>query len=114
MSRKSSSWATVAAIFLLGVPSILSYGGHGPLSAFTPAGKDMFTWADFISGNILMPVGALLIAIYIAAVFKFRRYMKEANRGAGTFRVQRWWKPLVVVVIPVAVAVIMITGLLPS
>lgn len=70
--------------------------------------------ADFISGNILMPLGALLIAIFIAAVFKFRRYKKEANRGAGAFKVQHWWKPLVSFVIPIAVAVIMITGLLPS
>ena len=114
LSRKGSSWVTVGAIFVLGVPSILSYGGHGPLSDFTPGGKDLFTWADFISGNILMPLGALLIAIFIAAVFKFRRYKKEANRGAGAFKVQHWWQPLVSFVIPIAVAVIMITGLLPS
>ncbi|RCW40745.1 NSS family neurotransmitter:Na+ symporter [Halopolyspora algeriensis] len=113
-SRRRASWATVGAILVLAVPSMLSYGGNGPLSDVIIAGKNLFTWADFISGSILMPLGALLIIVFVALFFGFNRYREEANRGAGAIRVQGWWKPLVVVVIPLAVAVIMVTGLLPQ
>ncbi|WP_460962580.1 SLC5/6 family protein [Parasphingorhabdus pacifica] len=113
-SRRRVSWVTVGAILVLAVPSMLSYGGNGPLSGVILGGKNLFTWADFLSGNVLMPLGALLIALFVVLVFGFNRYRAEANRGAGAVQVQGWWKPLVVVVIPLAVAVIMVTGLLPQ
>lgn len=111
-SRQRASWVTVAAILAASVPSMLSYGGNGPLSHVVIGGKDLFTWADFLSGNVLMPLGALLITLFVSLVFGFDRYREEANRGAGAIRVQGWWKPLVVVLIPLSVAVIMVTGLL--
>ncbi|MDD2389501.1 MAG: hypothetical protein PHP23_07205 [Desulfobacterales bacterium] len=74
-------------------------------------GRSCFDLADYISGNILMPLGALMISVYTAHVWKSSHFMNESNVGArGFVRVSGAWKPLVVMIIPVAVAAIMIKG----
>jgi len=109
MSRKTSTWFTLALIFILGVPSILSQGPWKDVMIF---GRNCFDLADYISGNILMPLGALMISVYTAYVWKFSNFMNESNVGArGFVRVSGAWKPLIVMIIPVAVAAIMIKGL---
>ncbi len=58
----------------------------------------------------MMPLGALLLAAYTAFVWKFEKYQEETNIGAEGFRVFKWWKPLVTIVIPIALLVIFVTG----
>jgi len=109
LSRKSSTWMTLGLMLFLGFPSILS---QGPWSDVTFFGKNCFALADYVSGNILMPAGALLISVYTAYKWKFRNFMEESNQGShGIIRINRAWRPLVVYIIPAAVAAIMIKGL---
>jgi len=44
-------------------------------------------------------------------VWKFDRFREETNVGAGWLKIPRLWKPLVVFVIPLAVAIVLMTGL---
>lgn len=108
VERKKSVWMILTIIFILSIPCILS---QGPWAEIKILGKNFFDLADYLSGSILMPLGALLISLYIAIKWKFEGYMAECNVGAGNFRIKRWWKPIVIVLIPISVLVIMITGL---
>ena len=72
---------------------------------------NLFELADFVSGYILLPTGALLLSLYVVFVWKFDRFAAETNTGAGALSVTAAWKPLMVLMIPVAVAVVLLVGL---
>ncbi|MEH7475657.1 sodium-dependent transporter, partial [Priestia megaterium] len=60
--RIKLSWISGLLIFVVGIPSALSYGLLSDVSIF---GKSIFDAFDFLVSNILMPLGALLIAIFV-------------------------------------------------
>ena len=74
--------------------------------------RSIFDFADHLSGDIMMPVDALLVALYLTFVWKFENYRDECNVGAtGLIRVATWWKPLVAYLIPLALLTILYRGL---
>lgn len=109
IDRKKSVWIALAAIFIVGFPTIMA---QGPWKDVLIGGRNFFDLADYVSGNIMMPLGALVLSFYTLFVWKFKNYQEEANIGASGFRVFNWWKPLVTVVIPVALVIIFVTGIL--
>jgi len=66
---------------------------------------------DFISGDILLPVGGILVALFAGWAWGFGRFREEANRGATWLSVPAAWSPFVRVVIPATVAIILLRGL---
>lgn len=60
--RPKSTWMFGLLIFLVGVPSALSFGIGGQFIIF---GNTVFDNMDFLVSNILMPLGAFLIAIFV-------------------------------------------------
>lgn len=109
LERKKAVWSTLLVIFTLSIPCILA---NGPWSNITILGRNFFDLADFISGNVLMPLGALMISLYTAYKWKYENYMDEVNIGAGKVRVYKFMKPIVIYLIPIAVFIIMVTGLM--
>ena len=105
--RKKAVWGSLLLIFIAGFPTIMA---QGPWKDILIGGRNFFDFADYLSGNIMMPLGALILSLYTAFVWKFNKFQEEANIGASGFIVFNWWKPLVVVLIPLAIAVIFITG----
>jgi NSS family neurotransmitter:Na+ symporter len=107
-SRGRAAWTTAAAMIVLQVPIILS---QGPWAHVTVGGRDLFGLVDFVSGDILLPVGGILIALFAGWAWGFRTFRDEANRGATWLRVPAAWGPFVRFVIPATVAVILFRGL---
>lgn len=108
LSRRRSVWGILVCAYLVGVPSALAFG---PWSKVRILGRDVFELVDFVSGSVLLTLGGLLIALYTAYVWRFAQFREEANRGAGWLKIGRSWKPLVVVLVPTAVAVVLLSGL---
>lgn len=106
--RKQSVWGILICAYVVGVPSALAFG---PWSSIEIFGRDLFGLVDFVSGSILLTVGGLLIALYTAYKWGFELFREEANRGAGRLRVTGHWRPVVVIVVPVAVALVLMSGL---
>lgn len=112
ISRKKSTWGCLAVMFLLGIPSILSLSADSVWSTYKIMDRSIFDFADHLSGDIMMPVDALLVALYLTFVWKFENYRDECNVGAtGLIRVATWWKPLVAYLIPLALLTILYRGL---
>ncbi len=65
-------------IFLVGIPSALSFGIWSDITIF---GKNIFDAVDFLSSNILMPLGALFISIFVS--FKMENKVLEAEFFVG-------------------------------
>lgn len=108
LSRRTALWGTLGASFLAGLPSALSFGAWSEVRFF---GLDLFGLVDFVSGNIMLVLSGLLLALYTAGVWGFSAFQQEANVGAGRFRVAGWWRPFVQFVIPAAVALVLLAGL---
>lgn len=73
-------------IFVVGVPSALSFGILSDLKIF---GKTVFDLADYAVSNVLMPLGVLLVSIFVPLKMKKDVLMKELgvskNKGYKLF-----------------------------
>ncbi len=74
MNRVNASILCTVLIVGLGMLSCL---GFGALSDVTPMGKDILTFFDEISNNILMPIFALLICVIIGHVVGMKKITDE-------------------------------------
>jgi len=108
VGRQKAVWGTLAVLFVVGVPSALSFG---PWSDLTFFGKDFFNLVDWIAVSVCLPIGGLLIALYAAWGWGFDRFRSETNVGAGRVTVRAIWGPLMRYLIPVAVLIIVVTSL---
>lgn len=107
LSRKNAVWISLIAIFIVGYPTILAQGSW---SNILIGGRNFFDFADYVSGNIAMPLGALLLSFYTLLVWKFNKYQEDTNIGAKKLKVYDWWGPLVKYLIPIALFLIFVTG----
>lgn len=69
LSRTFAVWATAGAAWILGIGSVLSFNrwsGWHPL-AFIPvlANKTIFSVLDYVSANIMLPIGAVMTSILV-------------------------------------------------
>ncbi|MGF7186550.1 NSS family neurotransmitter:Na+ symporter [Desulfitispora alkaliphila] len=97
------------AVFLVGLPATL---GYNVLSHVTFMGMDILDTYDFITGNIMLPVGGLLTCIYVGYVWKASNFVKEINQPAGKITFGKGYGILISYVMPVAITIVLITGLL--
>ncbi|MDN9010677.1 sodium-dependent transporter [Brevibacillus laterosporus] len=106
--RKKLAWVMGLCIFLVGIPSALSFGIWSDITIF---GKNIFDAVDFLSLNILMPLGALLISIFVS--FKMEKKILEAeffvggNYGKTLFTC---WAFLLRFVAPVAIIIVFLNA----
>ena len=69
-------------IFALGVPSALSFNILSDVKIFD---LDFFELVDFIASNILLPLGGLLISIFVAWIWGYEKVIPNLRKGAENF-----------------------------
>ncbi|WP_020594371.1 sodium-dependent transporter [Kiloniella laminariae] len=107
-SRTKVTLASGVLAFLLGIPSSLSQGIWGD---FTFAGKGFLDLMDFVSSSILLPVGGLLVSLYVGWVMGAKA-LNEMARGEGKSLVLFAWIFILRFIAPLAIAAILVNGLL--
>jgi len=95
-------------VFIASIPAALS---QGPVKSLRLAGLDFFSFLDFTASNILLPLGGLLIIIFIGWVWGTARAGAEISSGGSPFRWFLPWSVLVRIVVPLAIAYILVSGL---
>ncbi|MGG1660231.1 sodium-dependent transporter [Brevibacillus sp. NRS-1366] len=107
--RKRLAWLVGLLIFAAGVPSALSFGIWSDITLF---GKAIFDAVDFLVSNLLMPLGALLIAIFVPLKMKRELLMKElqADSPVGR-RLFVLWLLLLKYVAPLAILFVFLNTL---
>lgn len=78
-SRKKAVMVFGGITFLLGIPSALSFN---VLSNFSIFGLSFFDFADYITSNIMLPLGGLLISVFIAYRWGFGNALANLRNGA--------------------------------
>jgi NSS family neurotransmitter:Na+ symporter len=69
-------------IFALGVPSALSFNLFTDIKIFD---FDFFGLVDFIASNILLPLGGLFIAVFVAWIWGYDKVIPNLRKGAENF-----------------------------
>lgn len=87
MSRRAAAWATTLSTIVLGAAASLSMGVW---SGWSICGMNLFDSLDFITANIMLPVGALLTCLFVG--WRLDREVLHAqmtNNGTLPFRIYR-------------------------
>jgi NSS family neurotransmitter:Na+ symporter len=67
-SRSFSAVMLTLLCFLVGLPSALSLGDKAPWLTF--GGKPFFDWVDFVCSNIVLPLGGLVVTLFVGYAWK--------------------------------------------
>jgi NSS family neurotransmitter:Na+ symporter len=101
-SRKKAAALVGLFIFLLGIPSALSSGGMAFFTKIDFMGK-----MDFIFLSLFLPVGALLICLFLGYVWGVKNASKEIASGNPLFRLRPLWAFSIKFLSPIAILVIL-------
>ena len=109
-SRPKGSIVCGIVIFLLSLTTALGYSKF----SFQPfaEGSAWLDFWDFIVSTNLLPLGALIFALFCCNKFGWGwdKLVAEANAGQG-WKVKSWMKPIFQIVVPVVVAFLYVYGL---
>lgn len=105
-SRLQATGVVCGFAWLLGLGTVLSFNEW---SEFTIFGKTFFDSLDFLTANILLPLGGILIAIFVGWYMRVDSIRAEARvKNPAVFAL---WRFMLRYVSPLAVAVIFLHGL---
>ena len=104
--RPRAAMAAGAAIYLLGVPASL---GFGPLRSVTLDGRGILAMMDFAASNVALPLGGLLIALFVGWRWGAARALLAA--GLTHRRLGQVWIWLLRVAAPAAIGVIFLRAI---
>jgi NSS family neurotransmitter:Na+ symporter len=107
LSRRAAIASVGIGWAVLVTPVILA---QGPWSGEWAFGRGLFDLMDHTSGQIILPAAGLMVALYTALGWGYAAFRDETNRGAQRVRVGRLWRPFVAILIPVAVAIVVLAG----
>lgn len=80
ISRQKAAWFVSAGILILGVLSSLSMGILKPYTIF---GLNFFDFLDYVTAKIMLPVGGMLICIFVGMRID-KKILKEELTNQGT------------------------------
>ena len=127
--RRNATLTVAAVIFVFGVLSALSLGGQADLSTFDPIGKTVelpggdvknategvFSTLDYLASNWCLPVGGLLIALFVGWFMNSRDTRDELDPEGREGDTNGWydfWLFTIRFVAPAAVAAIIVSVVL--
>ncbi|MFS0863169.1 sodium-dependent transporter [Fredinandcohnia sp. 179-A 10B2 NHS] len=102
--RKRFAWIAGLCIFLIGIPSALSYGILSEVNLF---GKSIFDLADYLVSNILLPIGAFLISLFVSFKIPRKALFDELRLGSNlSITLFHAWFVLIRYVVPVVIVIV--------
>ncbi len=103
-SRKFSTWIIGAIVFVAAIPAALS---SSSLSSFTIFGESIFDGTDILVSNILLPLGSLLIALFIVHKMDQKIVQEQfylSNSLSSTY--YKVWRFLMTWIVPVTIIIV--------
>lgn len=106
-SRKQACIFSGAVIWLLGMGTVFSSNIWAEVTVF---GKTIFEFLDFLSANLMLPLGGILMAVFAGWIMRRENSADglEISAQGTLFKV---WRFLVCYVAPAAVAIVLLGGI---
>ena len=101
-SRNKSAFLVGFFIFCLGIPSALSLGGQAFFTKIDFMGK-----MDFIFNSLFLPIGALLICLFLGYVWGVKNAAQEVLAGNPRFKLRSLWSFSVKFLSPIMILIIL-------
>lgn len=101
-SRNKSAFLVGLFIFCLGIPSALSLGGQAFFTKIDFMGK-----MDFIFNSLFLPIGALLICLFLGYVWGVKNAAQEVLAGNPRFKLRPLWSFSVKFLSPIMILIIL-------
>ena len=110
-SRKKSVILLGGLLFLLGIPSSLSMGVWANIQIL---GMNLFDFFSFLADNIILPISAFSICLFIGFSWTPNQAALEISEGGRLkYKFLSAWKFLIKWIIPWAIIIVFIAGLVP-
>lgn len=106
-SRRKASLVIGAAIFLLGIPSALSFGMLGDVTILN---YSVFDFIGVITDNILLPFGGITMCYYIGWKWHPQFLVEEIERDGIPFKLKKLWILCIRFITPILVGIVTLTG----
>lgn len=106
-SRKQATIILGVVITLLGIPSSLSFG---VMKDFKIVGYDFYKFIGMITDNLLLPLGGLLMCIFIGWIWGPDVLVQEIEQEGVVFKLKKAWIWCIRIVTPILIAVVTIGG----
>ena len=109
ISRKKATSIFASLVFLLGIPCAFSFGAMENTLFF---GKTFFDLLDFIASNLFLPLGGLLISIFVGWFWKKDEVFANFQDGLkiSTVLVKAWFN-LLRYVVPVIILFVFLSSI---
>lgn len=109
--------ATILTAVIIGIGNIVTSLGFGLLSGVKLPWVDanglnflgIYDWLDTFTAYLLMPIGCILVCVFIAKVWGFKNYEKEVTNNGKFGHITLYDKILTVAVVPFFMIVILLT-----
>ena len=101
MTRNRASILSGTVTWVIGFGTILSFNKWEDIKL---GGKTFFGWLDFLTSNIMLPLGGLLIGVFAAWVIKKQSSIDELGLGDGT--AYQAWSLLTKYFTPIAIGLV--------
>ena len=107
--RSKASWIVGLIIFVVGIPSALSYGVLADVKMFD---KTIFDLMDYLVSNIMLPVGAILISIFVSWKMKRQVLVEELTDGSSLGKkLLALWVLMLKYFVPVLIVIVFMDAL---
>ena len=108
ISRKKATIVFAFFVFLLGVPSALSFGLMKDIKFF---GRDFFGMMDYIASNLFLPLGGMLISIFVGWYWKKEDVLGNLQKGSkASALIVKIWFNLVRYLVPVIILLVLLSS----
>ncbi|MGF1643816.1 MAG: sodium-dependent transporter [Thiotrichales bacterium] len=106
LSRAGAATVAGMVTWALGIGTVLSFNHWAELKLL---GKTFFDWMDYLTANVMLPLGGMLIAVFAAWVMKREHALGELQMADGpAFEI---WHVLVRFVAPLGVLLVFLSAL---
>ena len=107
-SRTKATLGVMAVVMLLGMLATWSFG---PLKGVTLAGKTFFEWFDYLTANVMLPLGAMAISLFVGWYWTKKASVDElTNSTPRHVRYVRFFFFVIRYVAPLAILAIFLSG----
>lgn len=113
MNRKK---ATIIMAIIIGIANIFVSLGFGPMSSFklpwlyygSTEFYGLYDWLDCFSGYVLMPLGCILVCLFVSRVWSWKRYEAELTHDGRDGKLTLWDKISAYVIIPLFMIIVIL------
>ena len=105
--RKRAVLILGTAIFLLGIPSALSFGVLGEVTILN---YSVFDFICMITDNILLPLGGVTMCYYVGWKWNPELLVEEIERDGIPFRLKKMWILCIRYLTPILVGIVTLSG----